>query len=51
MVERAGNAPAAGVRSEAGDPATDVVDKGAVTQDILNAPAQTGAEATVSTPQ
>ena len=51
VVERAGNAPAAGVRSEAGDPATDVVDKGAVTQDILNAPAQTGAEATVSTPQ
>jgi hypothetical protein len=41
----------AGVRSAAGDPATTVVNKGAVTRDILNAPAQTGAEATVSTPQ
>lgn len=40
-----------GARSVAGDPSTPVVDKGATTQTIINAPAGTGQEATVSTPQ
>ena len=40
-----------GARSVAGDPNTAVVDKGAATQAIINAPAGTGQEATVSTPQ
>jgi len=45
------NAPT-GIRSNAGDPDTTVVDKGAVTKDILAAPAgSNGQEATVSTPQ
>jgi hypothetical protein len=42
---------ALGARSVAGDPATVVVDKGAVTQTILAAPAGPGREATASTPQ
>lgn len=40
-----------GIRSEAGDPATDVVDKGPVTRDIIAAPVGNGAEATVTTPR
>jgi len=40
-----------GARSVAGDPNTPVVDKGATTQTIINAPAGTGQEATVATPQ
>ena len=41
-----------GARSVVGDPNTPVVDKGAATQTIINAPASTsGQEATVSTPQ
>jgi hypothetical protein len=46
----ANNAPA-GVRSAAGDPATNVVDKGSVTRDIIAAPAGAGQDATVTTPQ
>jgi hypothetical protein len=42
---------APGARSIAGDPATNVVDKGANTQAIVNAPASAGRDATVSTPQ
>jgi hypothetical protein len=42
---------ALGARSVAGDPATTVVDKGAVTQAIIAAPAGAGRDATVSTPQ
>jgi hypothetical protein len=42
---------ALGARSVAGDPATNVVDKGSVTQTILAAPSGAGREATVSTPQ
>jgi hypothetical protein len=42
---------APGARSVAGDPNTVVVDKGAVTQTILTAPAGPGRDATVSTPQ
>jgi hypothetical protein len=42
---------ALGARSVAGDPATQVVDKGAVTQTIVAAPAGPGRDATVTTPQ
>jgi hypothetical protein len=42
---------AAGARSVAGDPETTVVDKGAVTRDIIAAPAGAGRETSVSTPQ
>jgi hypothetical protein len=42
---------ALGARSVAGDPGTTVVDKGAVTQAIIAAPAGAGREATTSTPQ
>jgi hypothetical protein len=42
---------ALGARSVAGDPGTNVVDKGAVTQAIVAAPAGPGRDATVSTPQ
>ena len=46
-----GGTAAVGARSVAGDPETLVVDKGAVTQDILSAPAGAGRDANVSTPQ
>lgn len=50
VVGEAGGARAeAGIRSQAGDPDTTTVDKGAATRDILNAPATQGQEATVST--
>jgi Protein of unknown function (DUF3035) len=42
---------AAGIRSDAGDPATDVVDKGSVTRDIIAAPEGAGQDATASTPK
>ena len=41
----------AGVRSTVGDPGTNVVDKGNLTQTIVAAPAGAGREATASTPQ
>jgi Protein of unknown function (DUF3035) len=41
----------AGIRSDAGDPGTTVVDKGSVTRDIIAAPEGDGAEAKASTPQ
>jgi Protein of unknown function (DUF3035) len=41
----------AGIRSNAGDPATDVVDKGAVTRDVVAAPEGPGQDATASTPK
>ncbi len=40
-----------GIRSEAGDPGTAVVDKGAVTRDIVAAPAGDGEGARATTPQ
>lgn len=40
-----------GIRSDAGDPNTTVVDKGAVTRDIIAAPEGDGAEAKASAPQ
>ncbi|HEY0413533.1 MAG TPA: DUF3035 domain-containing protein [Allosphingosinicella sp.] len=52
MLNAAGNDRAAlGARSVAGDPNTNVVDKGAVTQAIIAAPAGPGRDATASTPQ
>ncbi|HEX4737555.1 MAG TPA: DUF3035 domain-containing protein [Allosphingosinicella sp.] len=52
MLDAAGNDHVAdGARSVAGDPNTQVVDKGAATQAIVAAPATTGQTATVSTPQ
>jgi Protein of unknown function (DUF3035) len=42
---------ALGARSVVGDPATQVVDKGAVTQTIVAAPPGAGRDATVTTPQ
>ncbi len=40
-----------GIRSNAGDPETEVVDKGAVTRDVIAAPEGAGAEAQAATPQ
>ncbi|MDB5720367.1 MAG: hypothetical protein JWP15_985 [Alphaproteobacteria bacterium] len=52
MLTAAGSDRAAlGARSIAGDPNTNVVDKGAVTQTIVNAPVGPGRDATASTPQ
>ncbi|HEX8573904.1 MAG TPA: DUF3035 domain-containing protein [Allosphingosinicella sp.] len=52
MLNAAGDERVAlGARSVAGDPETQVVDKGAVTQAIVAAPAGPGRDATVSTPQ
>jgi hypothetical protein len=45
-----GNRAQPGIRSNAGDPSTDVVDKGGTTRDILVAPQGDGAEARASTP-
>jgi hypothetical protein len=42
---------ALGARSVAGDPGTEVVDKGAVTQTIIAAPTGAGRDATATTPQ
>jgi Protein of unknown function (DUF3035) len=51
-VGRAGGARSqAGIRSDAGDPGTNVVDKGAVTRDIIAAPEGAGQQATASTPK
>lgn len=41
----------AGIRSQAGDPQTNVVDKGQTTQDIVAAPESDGAAARTGTPQ
>lgn len=52
LLNAAGSDRAAlGARSVAGDPNTNVVDKGATTQTILNAPAGPGKDATATTPQ
>ena len=52
MLDTAGeDRVALGARSVAGDPATQVVDKGAVTQTIVAAPPGPGRDATVTTPQ
>ena len=52
MLNQAGTGNvAAGARSVAGDPETNVVDKGAVTRDIIAAPAGAGRDTNVTTPQ
>jgi hypothetical protein len=52
MLNAAGDEHVAlGARSVAGDPNTNVVDKGATTQAIIDAPVGAGRDATVSTPQ
>lgn len=51
-VGQAGGARAQnGIRSQAGDPETNVVDKGSVTRDIIAAPEGDGANARASVPQ
>ena len=50
-LRQAGARAQAGIRSDAGDPGTTVVDKGAVTRDIIAAPEGDGAEARASTPK
>ena len=42
---------AAGIRSSAGDPATEVVDKGATTREIIAAPEGDGQDARAAVPQ
>ncbi|SNS50538.1 Beta-barrel assembly machine subunit BamF [Sphingomonas laterariae] len=51
LVNQAGQSGAPAIRSQVADPATTVVDKGAVTRDILAAPEGPGQEATATTPQ
>ena len=52
LLNAAGSDRAAlGARSVAGDPGTNVVDKGATTQAILNAPPAAGKDATATTPR
>ena len=52
LLNQAGRDRAApGARSVAGDPTTQVVDKGAVTQTIIAAPTGAGRDATATTPQ
>lgn len=46
-----GDSIAPGVRSDAGDPQTTVVDKGATTRDVVAAPEGDGQNATTSTPK
>lgn len=51
-LDAAGRANAApGIRSSAGDPATEVVDKGATTRDIIAAPEGDGQDARAAVPQ
>ena len=51
LIDTAGGAPDAGIRSAAGSPATNVVDKGTATKDIVAAPAGNSGNTTVTTPQ
>jgi len=51
LTRAGGSRAATGIRSDAGDPATAVVDKGAVTRDIVAAPPGDGQGARVTTPQ
>lgn len=46
-----GNRSQAGIRSNVGDPTTNVIDKGSITRDIIAAPEGDGAQARASTPQ
>lgn len=49
-LQKAGSA-APGIRSSVGDAATELVDKGAVTRDIVSAPEGDGQDASASVPQ
>lgn len=51
LVDTAGGAPEAGIRSAAGSPSTNVVDKGTATKNIIAAPAGNGDNTTATTPQ
>jgi hypothetical protein len=51
LTARAGNPAAPGIRSAAGSPATEVVNKGQATRDILNAPPSTDATANATVPK
>lgn len=51
LLRETGATPTAGARSVAGDPETNVVDKGATTRTILEVPEGDGQEARVQTPQ
>jgi hypothetical protein len=52
VVSQAGGSRAdPGIRSEVGDPKTDVVDKGAVTRDIIAAPEGDGQDARATAPK
>ncbi|WP_294390092.1 DUF3035 domain-containing protein [uncultured Sphingomonas sp.] len=51
LLQSAGPAAPAGVRSQAGSNNTTVVDKGAATRDIINAPASSNPQANATTPQ
>ena len=52
LLEAAGrDRVATGIRSTAGDPDTNVVDKGATTRDIIAAPPRDGTDATAPAPQ
>ena len=51
LVDTAGGPAEAGIRSNAGSPSTNVVDKGSATKTIVAAPAGNGDNTTVSTPQ
>ena len=51
VTSQAGTPAEPGIRSNVADPNTTVVNKGGVTQDVLNAPASQSPEATATTPQ
>lgn len=51
VAQAGGDSIAPGVRSDAGDPQTTVVDKGATTRDVVAAPEGDGQNATTSTPK
>lgn len=51
LVDAAGGDPQPGIRSGAGSPTTNVVDKGNTTKDIIAAPVGNGQNTTATTPQ
>ena len=51
IAQAGGDSIAPGIRSDAGDPKTNVVDKGAVTRDIVAAPEGDGQNATARAPK
>ena len=51
LTASAGGQASPGIRSEAGDPNTQVVNKGSATRDILNAPATSNPQANATAPK